>query len=70
MNAYAYFIVNHNLDDLLGRADRQRRVYELDPRPSLRARIASAVAGLRRLFDPADFTGPALPNLEDYPYRS
>jgi hypothetical protein len=38
--------------------------------PSLRDRIASAAAGLRRLVgSPAQSAG-VLPKLEDYPYRS
>lgn len=69
MNAYAYFIVNHHLDFLLEQAAKQQRIEELFPQPSLRARIASAVAGIRRLFDPVDLTGPALPSLDHYPYR-
>ena len=69
MNAYAYFIVNHHLDYLLEQAANQQRVEELFPRPGIRARIASAIAGVRRVFDPVDLTGPALPNLDHYPYR-
>lgn len=69
MNAYAYFIVNHHLDYLLEQASKQQRVEELFPRPSLRARIASAFDGVRRVFDPVDLGGPALPNLENSPYR-
>ena len=69
MNAYAYFIVNHHLDYLLEQAAKRQRVEELFPQPSVRARIASALAGLRRVFDPIDLGGPALPSLENYPYR-
>ena len=69
MNAYAYFIVNHHLYFLLEQAAKQQRVEELFHRPSIRARIASAFAGMRRVFDPVDLAGPALPNLENYPYR-
>ena len=69
MNAYAYFVVNHHLDYLLEQAAKQQRVEELFPQPSLRARIASAFAGIRRMFDPVDLAGPALPNLDNYPYR-
>jgi hypothetical protein len=69
VNAYAYCIVNHHLDYLLEQAARQQRVEALFPRPSLRARIASAFAGVRRVFDPVELSGPALPNLENYPYR-
>lgn len=68
MNAYAYFVVNHHLDYLLEQAAQQQRVQELFPQPSLRSRIASALAGVRRVFDPID-VGPALPKLDNYPYR-
>lgn len=69
MNAYAYFIVNHHLDYLLEQAAKQQRIEELFPRRGIRARIASAIAGARRVFDPVELAGPALPNLEHYPYR-
>lgn len=68
MNAYAYFIVNHHLNYLLEESAKQQRVRELF-RPSLRDRIASAVAGVRRVFDPVDLSGPVLPSLDSYPYR-
>jgi hypothetical protein len=69
VNAYAYFIVNHHLDFLLEQAARQQRIDELFPQPSVRARIASAFARVRRVFDPIELGGPALPTLEHYPYR-
>lgn len=68
MNAHACFIVDH-LDYLLEQASKQQRVEEPFPRPSLRARIASAFAGVRRVFDPVDPGGPVLPNLENDPCR-
>jgi hypothetical protein len=47
-----------------------QRVRMLIPEPTLRARIASATAGLRRIFaNPIDLSGPVLPHLENYPYR-
>ena len=61
--------MNHHLDYLLEQARKQQRVEELFPQPSLRARIASALAGVRRVFDPIELSGPALPALQDYPYR-
>ena len=69
MNAYAYFIVNHHLDYLLEQAAKRQRLEELLPQPSIRARIESAIARVRRVFDPIDLSGPVLPNLEHYPYR-
>ena len=70
MNAYAYFIVNHHLDFLLEQAARQQRIDELFPQPSIRARIASAIARLRRLAGGSvDLSGPIVPTLEHYPYR-
>ena len=69
MNTYAYFLVNHHLDFLLEQAANNQRYEALLPRTSLRARIASIVAGVRRVFDPIDLPGPSLPNLDNYPYR-
>jgi hypothetical protein len=69
VNAYAYFIVNHHLDYLLEQSAKRQRTEELFPRPSLRARIASVVAGVRRVFDPVDLSGPVVPRLDKYPYR-
>lgn len=69
MNTYAYFLVNHHLNFLLEESAKRQRVNELFPQPSLRTRVASTFAALRRVFDPVDLTGPALPNLEHYPYR-
>jgi hypothetical protein len=69
VNAYAYYIVNHHINYLLEESARKQRVEELFPQPTLRARIASAAAGIRRVFDPIDLTGPALPTLENYPFR-
>ena len=68
MNAYAYYIVNHHLDYLLEESARNQRVQELFPQPTLRARVASPAAGIRRVFDPIDFSAPALPNLDNYPF--
>jgi hypothetical protein len=57
------------------RAEREKAferamAHRLPAGPSLRNRIASAAAGLRRFIgNPADQAG-VLPKLEDYPYRS
>jgi len=70
VNAYAYYIVNHHIDYLLEQSAKQQRIAMLFPQPTLRARIASATAGLRRFFaNPIELSGPVLPNLENYPYR-
>jgi hypothetical protein len=70
VNAYAYYIVNHHIDYLLEQSAKQQRVAELFPEPTLRDRVASAVAGLRSIFaNPIDLSGPVVPTLENYPYR-
>ncbi len=69
VNAYAYYIVNHHIDHLLEESAKRQRVEELFPQPTLRARISSVAAALRRIFDPIDVGAPIVPNLENYPYR-
>ena len=66
MNAYALLAVNEQLEYL--RAESARRQYNVNPGPSLRDRVASAVDGLRRVFG-SGASGPMVPTLQDYPYR-
>ena len=68
MNVLAIYVVNEYLQSMNERS-MQRRYTVSSTGPSLRDRIASAAAGLRRLVgSPAASAGP-LPRLEDYPYR-
>lgn len=68
MNAYAIFAVNEHLEYLIEDAARHRATRA--DKPSLRSRIAGAVAKVRdsvatRTYDASSI----LPKLEDYPYR-
>ena len=66
MNAVAVMYVNQHLETL--RAEAQlRRTASLAERRSLSSRIASATTELRRTLGIGS-TGPALPELKNYPY--
>lgn len=68
MNAYAIFAVNEHLEFLMDEAARNRTANA--GKPSLRARIATAVQSLRLTVATATYeTSSILPKLEDYPYR-
>lgn len=68
MNAYAVFVVNEHLE-MLRREAAERRAAN-DGRPSVFARFAARVTGLRRGLSLADQpAGPVLPRLDGYPYR-
>ncbi len=68
MNAYAIFAVNEHLEYLIDEAARNRTANA--GKPSLRARIATAVQSLRLTVATATYeTSSILPKLEDYPYR-
>ena len=71
MNVLALYVANELLQAERDRTlERRYAMLQLPAGPSLRDRIASAVAGLRRLVgSPVQSTG-VLPKLEDYPYRS
>ncbi len=70
MHAAAYFVATQKMTELLKQSADERLISMSHPKPTLRARIASATAGLRRAFgEPIDLNGPALPTLENYPYR-
>ena len=65
MNAVAVMYVNSHLADLRAEA-RGRRVDPLVERRSLRARLASSAAGLRKVLGSG--SGPVVPQLKNYPY--
>ena len=65
MNALAVIYVNEHLDMLRSEAQ-QRRAASLAERRSLRDRLASAAADLRRVLGGSG--DPVLPKLENYPY--
>lgn len=68
MNVLAIYVANELIQSRLDGAFEWRMAHQLPSGPSLRDRIASAGAGLRRLFaSPVEPVG--MPKLEDYPYR-
>ena len=68
MNAVSIIYVNAHLEDLRSEARQHRLAASLDPKPSLRARLANALAGLRRTLG-ADEIGTNVPQLSNWPYR-
>jgi hypothetical protein len=69
VNVLPMYVVNEHIQSLIEEAVGRSMANRLVTGPSLRDRIASAAAGLRRLVgNPAPMAG-VLPKLEDYPYR-
>ena len=69
MNVLAMYVVHEMLQSEREQAAERHFALQAPAGPSLGDRIASAVAGLRRLLGSPTPAGP-LPKLEDYPYRS
>lgn len=68
MNAYANFMVNAHLQELLDEAAANR--YAKVEKPSLLGRIASAASSVKgAVSGPADYSNSILPSMQDYPYR-
>ena len=65
MNAVAVMYVNSHLADLQAEAHRNRMA-SLAERRSLRARLASRTAGLRKVLSTQ--SGLEVPELKNYPY--
>ena len=65
MNAVAIMYVNSHLADLQAEAQRHR-VASLVEKRSLRARLASRTAGLRKVLSTE--SGLVVPGLKNYPY--
>ena len=65
MNAVAVMYVNSHLADLHAEAQRNRAA-SLVERRSLRERLSSGTASLRRIL--GSESGPVVPQLKDYPY--
>ena len=65
MNAVAVMYVNSHLADLRAEAQRNRMA-SLAERRSLRERLASGTAGLRKILGTE--SGPVVPELKNYPY--
>ncbi len=70
MNVLALYVANDILQSRMVDAVEWRMAQELPSGPSLRDRVASAAAGLRRLLGSPVESASVLPNLNDYPYRS
>ncbi len=68
MNAIAVIYVNQHLQELGAKARQRRFAASLDPKPSLRERLATRLATIRRALA-ADEIGPTVPQLSHWPYR-
>ena len=69
MNVLAIYVANELFQSRMEEAVAWRMAQQLPSGPSLRDRVASAAAGLRRLFGSPVESANVLPNLND-PYRS
>ena len=67
MNVLAIYVANEMIQEQRQKALDRYIAHQLPAGPSLRDRIASATAGLRRLGSSVESTS-LLPKLEDYPY--
>lgn len=70
MNVLAIYMANELLQGERDRAFERAFAHGMPDAPSLRDRIASAAAGLRRLVGSPVATTPLLPKLGDNPYRN
>jgi hypothetical protein len=70
VNVLAIYVANELIQSRLEEAVDWRMANQLPSGPSLQDRIASAAAGLRRLFGSPVQSASVLPRLDDYPYRS
>jgi len=69
VNVLAIYVANEHIQSLMEDAVTRKVAHRLPTGPSLRDRIASAAAGLRRLVGSPTQSGAFMPKLEDYPYR-
>jgi hypothetical protein len=70
VNVLAIYVANELIQSRMEEAVAWRMAQEMPHGPSLRDRVASAAAGLRRLFGSPVESASVLPDLNDYPYRS
>ena len=68
MNVLAIYVANEYLQSERDRAFERAIAFEMPAGPSLRNRVASAAAGLRRLAG-SSAESTVLPKLENYPYQ-
>ena len=69
MNILAIYVANEYLQSERDRAFERAMALGFSAGPSLRDRVASAAAGLRRLVGRSVESAAVLPKLENYPYR-
>ena len=69
MNVLAIYVANEYLQSERDRAFERAMALGFSSGPSLRNRVASAAAGLRRLGRSSVESAAVLPKLENYPYR-
>jgi len=69
VNVLAIYVVNEMLQAEREKAFERAMAHRLPSGPSLRDRIASAAAGLRRLVGGPATAVTIVPKLKDYPYR-
>jgi hypothetical protein len=70
VNVLALYVANEILQSRMVEAVEWRMAQEIPSGPSLRDRVASAAAGLRRLLGSPVESANVIPNLNDYPYQS
>jgi hypothetical protein len=70
VNVLAIYVANEHVQSLIEASVEWSLAHALPAGPSLRDRIASAAAGLRRLAGNPTTSVGVLPKLEDYPHRS
>ena len=69
VNVLAIYIANEHIQSLMEESVTRSMAYRSVVGPSLRDRIASAAAGLRRLVGDSTQTAGVLPKLGNNPYR-
>lgn len=70
MNILAIYVAKELIQSRMEEAVEWRMASQLPAAPSLRDRVASAAAGLRRLVGSPVESAAILPRLDDYPYWS
>lgn len=70
MNVLAIYVANEHIMSLMEESVGRRVLQQAEPGMSLRDRIASAAAGLRRFLGSSVDAADVAPKLDGYPYRS
>jgi hypothetical protein len=69
VNVLAIYVANEQMLSLMEQSVQRKLAHSLPAGPSLRARIASAAAALRRLLENPMSSRGFVPQLKDYPHR-